>query len=123
MARSGRDPLERMEFGWSRFSEQPIPRLGPYSHHAGEAGFDVTKVDRANERSEVRAERSHDGAVVRTRIYRHDEEDRGARERSRHGLWNRSRFNRGFRSGHRNRNSIVRNNVRWPATSQVRRMQ
>jgi len=107
MARSGLDFPERMEFGRARVSEQPVPRPGPYSHHAREASFKIAKINRAYQRRKVCAEGSHGGAVIRARIYRHDEEDRSACERRRYGLWNRSRFNRGVWS-HGNRNSIVR---------------
>ena len=80
-----------MQLGRARVAEQPVPGVGPDSHHAGEAGFEVAKFDRANQRREVGAERAHGGAIVRARIDRHDQEDRGARERRRYGLWNRHR--------------------------------
>jgi hypothetical protein len=88
MTRSGPDFPERMEFGWSRVPEQPVPCVGSNSHHAGKAGFEVAKFDRANQRGEVCAKRSHGRAIVRAGIYRHDQEDRDAGEGCRYGLWN-----------------------------------
>src|SRR5690349_4431864 len=97
-----------MEFGWPRAAEQAIPRLGADSHHAGEAGFEVAKINRPGQRHDVSAERPHDGAVVRAWVYCDDEEDGGTREWRRHGLRNHPRFNSGFRSSHGNCNSIER---------------
>ena len=65
MARSGADLAERMKFGRARIPEQPVPRLGPDSHHAGEPGFEVAKLNRANQARKVRAERPHGRADCR----------------------------------------------------------
>ena len=48
----------------------------------------MAKFHRANKRQEVCAKRSYGRAIVRTRIYRHDKEDRRAGKRRRYGLCN-----------------------------------
>ena len=88
VARSGPELAERMKFGRARVAEQPVPGVGPDSHHAGKAGLEIAKFDRANQAREVGAERPHGGAIVRARIDRHDQEDRGARQRRRYRLCN-----------------------------------
>src|SRR3984893_10431348 len=80
------DLAERVEFGWARVPEQPLPRIGPDPHHAGKAGFEVAKLHCANQRWQVCAKRSHSRAIVRARIYRHDQKHRRAGERCRYRL-------------------------------------
>src|SRR5262245_26656104 len=108
-----------MKFGRARVPEQAIPRLGSDTHYACEAGFEVAKFNRTDQRHDVSTERPHHGAVVRARVYCHDEEDRGARERRRYRLRNRPRFNSGFRSSHGNWNSIERIQKQMPQISSV----
>src|SRR5262249_29091180 len=73
MARSGPDLPERVEFGRARVPEQPIPCLGPDPHHAGKAGFELTKFPRANQPRQVSAKHrtiarlSGPGFIVTTR--------------------------------------------------------
>ena len=88
MTRSGADLPKRVKFGWARFPEQAVPRVGANSDHAGQAGFEVAKLHGANQSSDVRAKRSHRRAIFQTRIYHHDKEDRGAGERRRYRLCN-----------------------------------
>ena len=88
VARSGPELAERVQFGRARVPEQPVPGVGPDPHHAGEAGFEIAKFNRANQARKVGAERPHGRAIVRARVYRHDQEDRGAGERRRYRLWN-----------------------------------
>src|ERR1700742_1970186 len=107
MARSGLDLPEWMQFGRARIPEQPVPRVRPYSHHAGEAGFKIAKLDRTKQPREVAAERPHDGAVAWVRLYRHHEKNRSARQRRRYRLRDRSGFNSSLGSGHRDRNSTT----------------
>ena len=85
---SGPNFPEWMEFGRARVPEQPIPCGGPDTHHAGKAGFEVAKFYRANQRCQTCAKRSHDRAIVWSRIYRYDEEDCGTAEWCRYRLWN-----------------------------------
>src|SRR5262249_2538910 len=93
MARSSPDLPEWVEFSWARGPEQPVPCVGPDPDHTGKAGFEVAKFHRPNQRRKVCAKRSHHRAIVRARIYRHDQEDCSASERRRYGLWNRHRAN------------------------------
>ena len=65
VARSGPELPERVKFGRARVAEQPVPGVGPDSHHAGEAGFEIAKFNRANQARKVRAERPHGGDIVR----------------------------------------------------------
>jgi hypothetical protein len=81
MALSGANLPERMQLRRARWPEQAVPRLGPDAHDAGQARFDVAEFNRPQQRAEVRAERPQGGAIVRARIDRHHQEDRGARER------------------------------------------
>jgi len=83
MAQSGPDLPERVKFGGARVPEQPVPRIGADSHHAGEIGFEVTKFNSANQRRQVRVKRPHGCAIVRAQNYSHNQEDRSASERSR----------------------------------------
>ena len=55
MARAAAKFAERMELGRARRAEQPVPRLRTDSHHAGQAGLDVAKLDRPQQRRQVRA--------------------------------------------------------------------
>src|SRR5215467_6719526 len=88
MPKPGPDFPERVKFGWPRISEQPVPCIGPDPHHTGKTGFELAKSHRANQRREVRAERSNGRALIGVRIYRQNQEDRGASEWCRYGLRN-----------------------------------
>ena len=59
VARSGPELAERVEFSRTRAPEQPVPGVGTDAEHAGEAGLEVAKLNRANQTREVRAERPH----------------------------------------------------------------
>src|SRR6516164_9774428 len=87
MMPSGQDLPERVELGWARVSEQPVPCVRPNPHHAGQAGFEVAKFHRANQSREVRAKQSNHRVIFWAGIYRHDKEHRSASERCRYGLW------------------------------------
>ncbi len=101
MTRSGADLAERVQLRRPRLAEKPVPRVGPEPHDAGKAGFEVAKFHGAQQRGEVPAERTDGGAIVRARIYRHDQEDRGAGERCGYGLWSNTHVTRCIGRGHR----------------------
>ena len=88
VARSGAELPKRMKFGRSRVAEQSVPGVGPDSHDAGEAGLEIAKFNRANQARKVRAERPHGVDIVLALVDRHDQEDRGARQRRRYRLGN-----------------------------------
>ena len=81
-----------MQLGRARVPEQPVPGVGPDAHHAGEAGFEIAKFNRANQARKVGAERPYGRGIVRAWVYRHDQEDRGAGERRGYRLWNHHSF-------------------------------
>ena len=47
VARTGLDLPKGMQLRRPRLAEQPVPRLGPDPHHAGEISLDVAETDRA----------------------------------------------------------------------------
>jgi hypothetical protein len=61
----------------------------------------VAKFHGAQQRGDVSAERPQAGAIVRARIHRHDQEDRGAGEWRGNGLRNGRRVTRCIGRGHR----------------------
>ena len=65
VARSCANLPERVEFGGPRRSKEAVPRVGPKAHDAGEAGFQVPKIHRAQQRGEVSAERPQGCSMVR----------------------------------------------------------
>ncbi len=89
VARSGPELAEGVKLSRARVAEQPVPGVGPNPHHAGKPGFEIAKFDRSNQARKVGAERARRGATVGARVYRHDQEDRGAGERRRNRLCNR----------------------------------
>ena len=101
MARSCANLLERTKLRRPRRSKEPVPRVGPKGHDAGEAPFKVAKFHCSQQRGEVSAERPQGRSIVETRVYRRYQEDRGAGERR--GYWLRncppaaSRFRRAHR--------------------------
>ena len=40
---------ERMQFGWSRIAEEPIPGIRSEGRNAGESSINVAELDRANQ--------------------------------------------------------------------------
>ena len=88
VARSGANLPERMQLRRPRRSKEPVPRVGPKAHDAGEAPFKVAKFHRAQQRGEVSAERPHGRSIVGARVYCRDQEDRGAGERRGYRLRN-----------------------------------
>jgi hypothetical protein len=88
LARSGPELAKRVKLGGARLAEQPIPGVLPKSHDAGQPGLEIAKFDGANQAREIGAERPRRRPIVSARVYRHDQEDRGARERRGHRLWN-----------------------------------
>ena len=103
MARSGADLPERMQLRRPRRPKEPVPRVGPEPHDAGESAFEVAKFHRAQQRGEVAAERAHGVAIFGARVDRHDQKDRGAGERRgdrlREGRQANCRFGRARRIG------------------------
>src|SRR5580698_2581306 len=81
VAPAGADFTKRVQLHRPRGAEQPVPRLGPKSHHARKSRFDVAKVHGAIERREVCAERAHCASVLRARLYGQHQKNRGARQR------------------------------------------
>ena len=67
-----------MQLYWPRLAEEAIPDFGSKSDDTGEASFEVTKFDCADQRSEVPTERTQRGAILRAGIECRDQEDRGA---------------------------------------------
>jgi hypothetical protein len=101
VARSRPDLAERVKLGRARLPEQAVPCLGPDPHDAGETGFEVAKFHRAQQCRKLAAERPHGGAMVRARLHRRDQEDRGARQWCGYGLGNDTGVTRNLASGHR----------------------
>src|SRR5580692_8239840 len=81
VAPAGADFTKRVQLHRPRGAEQPVPHLGPKSHHARKSRFDVAKVHGAIERREVCAERAHCASVLRARLYGQHQKNRGARQR------------------------------------------
>ena len=88
VARSGAELAEGVKFSRSRVAEQPVPGVGPDSHHAGEAGLEITKFNGPDQAGKVRAKRPHGADIVLALVDGHDQEDRGARQRRRYRLCN-----------------------------------
>src|SRR3984957_8356476 len=89
MARSRANLAEGMQCGGPRRPKEAVPRVGPKPHDAGNATFQVAEFHRAPQRAEISAERAQPGAIVRARVERRDQEDRGAGERRGYRLRNR----------------------------------
>ena len=92
---------ELMQFRRPRRSKEPVPRVGPKAHDAGEARFQVAKINCAQQRGEVPAERPHGRSIVEARVYCRHQENRGAGERRSYWLGNGPRVASGFGSSHR----------------------
>ncbi len=92
LARPGPELSEGMKFSRARIAEQPIPGVRPDPHHAGEAGLEIAKLNRANQARKVRAERPRGGDILLALVDGHDQENRGARERRRYRLCNDTRL-------------------------------
>ncbi len=92
-----------MKLRRSRRPKEPIPRVGPKTHDAGKARFQVAKLYCAHQRREVSAERTQSRAILEARVYCLDQKHRGASERRGDGLrnspWATSRFGRAHRIG------------------------
>ena len=88
VARPGSNLPERMQFCRPRIPEEPRPCIGANSHDAGQRTFDVAEFHGAEQGAEVCTERPQGRSIVRSRIDRQHQEDRGAAERCRYGLWN-----------------------------------
>jgi len=92
---------ERVQFRRPRRPKEPVPRVGPEAHDAGEARFQVAKLHCSQQRREFCAERPQGRSMVETRVYGRDQEDRGACERRVHRLRNGPRAASHFRHTHR----------------------
>src|SRR5580704_1831785 len=68
MARPAANLAERMKLCWSRRPKQPIPRIGPKTHDAGKARFQVAKFYCTHQRLEVSAERTQSRGIVEARV-------------------------------------------------------
>jgi hypothetical protein len=75
-----------MQLTRPRRPEQSVPRLGPKSHHARKPGFNVAKFHSANQRRKITAKGTQRDPILRTRLHRQHQKDRGARQRSRNRL-------------------------------------
>ena len=98
---SGANLAEGMQFRRPRRPEEAIPRVGSKSHDAGKSCFQIAKFHRAHQCGEVSAERAQSGAILRARIERRDQEDRGASERRGYRLREGGRSTCGFGRVHR----------------------
>src|SRR5215469_11443168 len=87
MAFTGTNLLERTQFRRPRRPKEPVPRVGSDPHDAGKASLEVAEFHGTQQRGEFSAERSHRRPALRSRVHRHDQEDRGAREWGRYRLW------------------------------------
>ena len=101
MARSCSNLPERMKLRGPGWSKEPVPRVGPEAHDAGEARFQVAKLHCSQQRREFCAERPQGRSMVETRVYGRDQEDRGACERRVHRLRNGPRAASHVRHTHR----------------------
>ena len=81
--------------------KEPVPRVGPKAHDAGEATFQIAKINCAQESGEVPAQRPHGRSIVQARVYCCHQENRGAGERRSYWLGNGPRVASGFGSSHR----------------------
>jgi hypothetical protein len=59
LPRTGLDLPKRMQLRRPRIAEEPFPRLGADSHHAGEISLDIAEADRAQQRREIAAKQPH----------------------------------------------------------------
>lgn len=91
MALTGTNLPEGMQLRRPRRPEEAVPRIGSNPHDAGKARAEVAKLHSAQQSREFPAERAHRCAVVGSRLHRHHQEDRGARERRRYRLWHSTR--------------------------------
>src|SRR2546421_6232398 len=101
MARSRAELTKGMQFGRPRLTEEPVPRLGPKSHDAGEIFAGLAKPDRTKQRGEVGAQGLHARDGVSAGVDRHDEKYRGARQRRRYLLTGRGQSASFCRRRHR----------------------
>ena len=81
MARSGANLPEDVQLCRPWLPEEAVPCVGAKPHDAGKTRFQVAKFHGAHQRGEVPAERAQSGAILRARIERRDQEDRGASKR------------------------------------------
>src|SRR5580692_10088041 len=70
-----------MQLRWSRPAEEAVPCVRSKSHDAGESAFQVAKFHRAQKCGKVPAERAQGVAILRARVDRRGQKDRGARKR------------------------------------------
>ena len=100
MARSGTNFAEGVQFRRPLRAKEPVPRLGPKAHDAGEARFQIAKFHRAQQRSEVSAERPHGRPIVEPGVKCHNQEDGGTGERRVYWLRNGRQGASGFGRSH-----------------------
>src|SRR5579863_2179569 len=81
VARPSADLTKRMQVRRTGRAKQAVPRLGPEPHDAGKSSFNIAEFHGAQYGGKICAERPYSRATVGTRIYGHDHEDCGARER------------------------------------------
>src|ERR1700677_240529 len=65
----------------TRLAKEATPGLESKPQDTGKASFQITKFHRADQRSEVSAERTQNSAILGARIELRDQKDRGAGKR------------------------------------------
>src|SRR4029077_4565633 len=81
MARSRTNLAEGMQFGRQRLPEEAIPCVGSKPHDTGKPSFQITKFNGSHQRGELPTKRVQDSPILRARVERRDQEDRGASKR------------------------------------------
>ena len=82
------DLSERVQFRWSRLTEEPVPRIRSDTHNARKPVFRRSKSHGAHKRGQIGAQGSHLRPWLGAWVDGCDQKERGARERRVHRLWN-----------------------------------
>ena len=67
-------------------AKESVPRFRTKRHDTGQPPLKVTEADRAQQRGQITTQASHRDVMLRSGFHRHDEKNRGARERGDDGL-------------------------------------
>ena len=95
VARISADLAERMQLRRTRRPKQAVPRVGAKSHDARKVPFAVAETYRAQQGSQIGTHRFNGRTAFGPRTNRHDQKNRGARQR----CGNRLRDDRGHDAG------------------------
>src|ERR1700733_3387104 len=102
MALSRANFPERMQLCRPWCPKKAVPGVGSKPHDAGKSPLEITKLHGAYQRCEVSAERAQGGPMLRARVERRDQEDRGTSKRRGHCLRDERQSTRRFGRAHRN---------------------